>query len=115
MLIVLQLVKGKNCNLCTILFQDRVNPKDLLGFAPVVGKKRWWLSELPSIQCKKNGNFARVHLREKSQLYSSNVPGTRAVSVTPFMVSTQLSQSQIFDPALTLEIQMSSLNGQATV
>ena len=45
----------------------------------------------------------------------SNLPGTWAVPVMPFMASTQLSQSQVFDPAPILEIQMSSLNRQATV
>ena len=68
--------------------------------------------------CKKIGHFARVCRGGKTQSAtqpSSNLPETRAVSVMPFMASTQLSQSQVFDPAPTIKIQMSSLNGQAAV
>ena len=68
--------------------------------------------------CKKIGHLARVCRGVRSSPFTlppSNSPGARAISATPFMASTKLSPSPAFESAPTLEVQMSSLNGQATV
>ena len=70
--------------------------------------------------CKKIGHYARV-CRGRQQppptpdTPTPNPPATRAISATPFMATTKLLNPLSFEPAPTIELRMSSLNGQATV
>ena len=83
--------------------------------------------------CKKTGHFGRVCRGRRPPPPSSRLPqilpppsaipvpptpttpGAQVVSTTPFMASTKLHPLTTFEPAPTISVHMSSLNGQATV
>ena len=73
--------------------------------------------------CKKVGHLARVCRGRRIPLSSDPpqnppsplLPGARVVSTTPFMATAKLFPPLKFESAPTINVHMSSLNGQATV